>query len=238
MALSRYLLLLMLALTGTPGWADEEPSDIDPWEPVNRRIFAFNEGLDEYVLRPVARGYRAVAPDPVEHGVRNFISNIYEFTSIINSILQGNPENTFHTTGRFLVNSTIGFFGFFDVATGMGVEHRLSDYGQTLALWGFDQGPFVMLPILGPRTVRSTVGQGLEAFTSLPYLYGDERVSYAFFTAEAIDIRVQLLDAEELVSGDRYIFTRNVYLQRREYLISGGHVEDDFSENEDDFEEF
>lgn len=240
MALSRYLLFLLLAFTGPGAWAQDEERNIDPWEPINRRIFVFNETVDKYLLNPIARGYQFVTPDPMERGVNNFISNIYQFTAIINSALQGRGEDTVHISGRFLVNSTLGLLGIFDVASRMGLEYRPADYGQTLAVWGFEEGPFLMVPIIGPRTVRSGVGNVMEAFSSIPYLINDSELTWGFFALEAIDVRAQLLKGEGLITGDRYIFQRNAYLQHRAYYVSGGNVEDRFSdyEDEENFEEF
>ena len=150
MALMRCLLVLALLLP-LSSFAEET---YDPLEPVNRKIYAFNDWADRYVLRPVARGYLYVAPEPVERGVSNFIRNIVDFNIIINSVLQGRLEDSVHSTGRFVVNTTLGLAGFFDVATRIGLERREADFGQTLATWGLGEGPFLMVPILGPRTLQ------------------------------------------------------------------------------------
>lgn len=234
MSLPRFLILLALAV---PGFTVAEASEnIDPWEPMNRRIFAFNETLDTYILRPTAKGYRFVMPDPAERGVSNFIANIYEFNSIINSLLQGRPGNAASSAGRFLVNSTVGLAGLLDVATPMGIAHSPADFDQTLYTWGVDSGPFLMLPIFGPHTVRSTAGYFVDTYTSIPAFLDDERYAYLFWTVEAIDIRAKLLKADDLVTGDRYIFIRNAYLERREFFLSGEQVEDSFGA--DEYEEF
>ncbi|MDG1943105.1 MAG: VacJ family lipoprotein [Halioglobus sp.] len=239
MRLSRYLLLL-IALPLASARGEGATPDIDPWEPMNRNIFAFNETLDKYALRPVAKGYRFVMPDPAERGVSNFITNIYEFNSFFNSLLQGRGENALVSGGRFLINSSFGLFGLFDVATPMGIEHSPADFGQTLSVWGFEQGPYLMLPIIGPRTVRSGVGYVVDTYASIPSLIDNPEIAYSFWTVEAIDIRANLLKADELVFGDRYIFIRNAYLQRRATFLNGGIVEDTFSDygDEADYEEF
>lgn len=230
------VLLLLLAPVSTVAASDTN----DPWEPFNRRVFVFNEGLDKHILKPVARGYRAVTPDPVERGVTNFISNIYEFNRIFNAALQGRPGDAFDSAGRLIINSTVGVLGFFDVATAIGIERRPADFGQTLAKWGVPSGPYVMLPVLGPRTVRSGSANMVDAYFSLPSLHGDEPIYFAFAVVETIDIRAQLIKADELVSGDRYIFVRQVYLQQREAFIKGGVIDDSFSDFEsgEDFEDF
>ena len=189
MTLSRYLLILLLALPMASAWGLEQQKDIDPWEPMNRRLFVFNEALDKYLLKPVARGYRFVMPDPAERGVTNFISNIYEFNTVINSLLQGRPGNALHSGGRLVVNTTLGLVGFFDVASHMELDRRPADFGQTLAVWGFDSGPFMMVPLIGPRTVRSVTGYFVDTYTSIPALIDDRELAYVFWTVEVIDIR-------------------------------------------------
>lgn len=239
MTISRYLLLLLIALPGYSTSAVEDKENVDPWESMNRSIFTFNETLDDYVLLPAAKGYRFVMPDLAERGVTNFISNVYEFNSTINSLLQGRPGNALQSAGRFLVNSTVGLLGLIDVASPMGIEHRPADFGQTLYVWGFEPGPYVMLPLFGPRTVRSSVGYFVDTYSSIPSLLNDPEWAYLFWTVEAVDLRANLIKADELVTGDRYIFIRNAYLQRREYFLTG-EVQDSFSEQEasDEYLEF
>jgi phospholipid-binding lipoprotein MlaA len=239
MPLSRYLLAIVLLFPLTPVLAAEE-ENIDPWESTNRKIFAFNETLDRYFLRPVAKGYDYVMPDAAQRGVGNFISNIYEFNSVFNSLLQGRLEGAAQSGGRLLVNTTLGILGFFDVATPMGIEPNVSDFGQTLAVWGVEPGPFVMLPVFGPRTVRSGVGVFVDTYSSIPALIENREAAWVFWSIEVVDIRAGLLDADDLITGDRYIFIRDAYLQARRTYINGGVVEDSFSdfEEQDDWEEF
>lgn len=239
MTLLRSLLLSLLVLPWAPAWTLEEQGNIDPWEPLNRHIFAFNETLDKYALLPAARGYRFIMPEPAQRGVSNFISNIYEVNSALNFLLQGRPGNAFQSAGRFLVNTTMGLAGLFDVATPMGIERSQADFGQTLYEWGFESGPYVMLPVFGPRTVRGSVGYFVDTYTSIPAYIDDQEWAYLFWAAEAIDLRAQLIKADDLIFGDRYIFVRNAYLQRRAYFLSG-KVDDSFSapDEEDDYEEF
>ncbi|MCB1687756.1 MAG: VacJ family lipoprotein [Halioglobus sp.] len=243
MTVTRYVLLLLMALPQLSMGEDESAGGVaDPWEPMNRRIFSFNESLDNHLLLPAAKGYRYVMPDPAERGVTNFIANVYEFNSIFNSLLQGRPGNALQSFGRFLVNTTVGLAGLIDVATPMGIESRPADFGQTLYTWGVDSGPFVMLPVFGPRTVRSSAGYFVDTYTSLPGLPGvieDRAWAYLFWTVEAVDLRANLIKADELVTGDRYIFVRNAYLQRREYFLTG-KIQDSFSNQEraEDYLEF
>ncbi|MBP6701484.1 MAG: VacJ family lipoprotein [Halioglobus sp.] len=241
MFLPRFVLLIVLCAVPC-AWSSSDASEqlrnIDPWESVNRRIFVFNETLDRWVLRPVSEGYKFVMPDFAERGVTNFILNIYEFNSFYNSILQGELLGATRAGGRFLVNSTLGLLGFIDVATPMGIEPFRADFGQTLAVWGVDSGPFVMLPLFGPRHVRSTVGYFTDTYTSIPYLIDKETWAWTFWTVEIIDYRARLLDAEDLITGDRYIFLRDAYLQRREVFDTRGNVDDNFSDFEQDTEDW
>lgn len=239
MPLSRYLLTVVLLFPLTSILAADE-ENVDPWESTNRKIFAFNETLDRYILRPVAKGYDFVMPDAAQRGVGNFIANIYEFNSVFNSLLQGRLEGAAQSGGRLLVNTTLGVLGFFDVATAMGIEPNVSDFGQTLAVWGVEPGPFVMLPVFGPRTVRSGVGYFFDTYTSIPALIDDREAAWVFWGIEVVDYRAGLLDADDLITGDRYIFIRDAYLQARRTYINGGVVEDSFSdfEEQDDWEEF
>ncbi len=243
MSITRYTLLALLTLS--PGlWAAdtlESKKNPDPWESVNRKVFEFNDTLDRWVLRPTAEGYRFVTPTFAQQGVTNFITNIYEFNSFYNSLLQGEFAGATRAGGRFLVNSTLGLFGFFDVASPMGITPFRADFGQTLAVWGVDSGPYVMLPVFGPKTVRSAVGYFTDTYTSIPYYLNDQRWAWGFWTVELIDYRARVLDAEDLMTGDRYIFLRDAYLSRREAFVKRGDVEDTFSDFErdaEDWEEF
>ncbi|MCB1708206.1 MAG: VacJ family lipoprotein [Halioglobus sp.] len=230
----------MLAFTSGCSWAQEQERtrDVDPWEPVNRKIFVFNDTLDHWILTPVAKGYKFVMPDFAEQGVTNFIANIYEFNSFYNSLLQGEFLGATKAGGRLLVNSTLGLLGFFDVATPMGIAPFRADFGQTLAVWGVDSGPYVMLPVFGPRNVRSAVGYFTDTYTSIPYLVNEQTWAWTFWTVEVIDYRARLLDAEDLITGDRYIFLRDAYLQRRKAFDTRGEVDDSFSDFEQDAEDW
>lgn len=240
MNLSRSLLLTLLVTLSPTLWAEEpeKTGNIDPWEPFNRKVYVFNDTLDTWVLRPVAKGYKFVMPDVAQLGVTNFILNIYEFNSFFNSLFQGEFVGASQAGGRFLVNSTLGLLGFIDVATPMGIEPFRADFGQTLAVWGVDSGPFVMMPVIGPRTVRSTVGYFTDTYTSIPALINEDTWAWTFWTIEIIDYRARLLDAEDLMTGDRYIFLRDAYLSRREAFVSRGQVEDTFSDFEADAEDW
>src|SRR5690606_1664964 len=134
----------------------------DPWEPMNRRIHGFNSSLDKYTAKPIAEGYEKVIPEVMRKGVRNFSNNLRGPLHIINNLLQGKAGDGASETGRFLVNSTVGIIGLFDVASAMGMEKHNEDFGQTLAVWGVPDGPFVMIPFAGPQTLRDALAWPLD----------------------------------------------------------------------------
>lgn len=229
---------LLLALCTLPllALADETPPqpNPDPWESFNRKVFAFNDFADRYFLKPVAKGYDTVTPQFLENGIHNMFANLGEVSDILNSLLQAKFKNSAISGGRLLLNSTVGLFGFFDVASKVGWQSQDEDFGQTLGHWGVGPGPYVVLPFLGPRTVRDGFGNIADVYTDpLPYVVEDVPTRNQLYALRIVDSRAQLLKAEELVSGDRYIFMRDAYLQRRQFLINDGVVQDTFGEDED-----
>jgi len=233
MKLLRPILGVFCLLLLAPAMA-QDTANPDPWERFNRPVFVFNERLDQYLLRPTAKGYQAVMPDPAEKGVSNFFSNLRDANATINAVLQGRPRGAARAGGRFLLNSTVGMLGLFDVASRMGVEPYRTDFGHTLALWGLPSGPYVMVPMLGPRTIRSGTGTIFDAMTSVEVAIDDVRLRNSLVGLELVSGRAKLLKAEDLMSGDRYIFIRDAYLQQRRALVNDGAVEDGFSDFGDD----
>lgn len=230
MPLPRVILLLCLLLSPSLSWAE----DPDPLEAINRPIFVFNEHLDQYFLKPVAQGYQFIMPDPAERGVSNFFDNLRDFNGTLNALLQGRFDRAARNGGRFLLNSTFGVLGLFDVASPMGVERYRTDFGHTLARWGTPEGAYLMVPFFGPRTVRSGIGDIVDTYSSPEAQVDDVRTRNTLFFLDVLDGRVRLLKAEDLMSGDRYIFIRDAYLQQRRALVSDGEVEDNFSDFSDD----
>jgi phospholipid-binding lipoprotein MlaA len=214
------------------------PHNPDPWEGVNRKIFAFNDVADRYVLKPVAKGYQWVTPHFLEDGIHTMFSNVGEVGNILNSLLQAKFKHTATDSGRLLINSTVGLLGFFDVATKMGLQPHEEDFGQTLGYWGVNAGPYVVIPLLGPRTVRDGFGSVGDIFTD-PVSQGIDHVPTRneVMAVRVVDGRAQLLQAEELISGDRYIFIRDAYLQRRQFLINDGVVKDTFGADDDYYDD-
>ena len=177
----------------------------DPWEDFNRRVFAFNDVLDRYALKPVARGYKAVTPEPVQTGVGNFFSNLDEVRTVLNSLLQGKPANAGLATSRFLINSTVGIGGLLDYATLMEITADKEDFGQTMAVWGWEDSRYLVLPLLGPRTLRDASGLPADSAAN-PITYMDDHQLRAGLTAlDIIHLRAGLLDQESLISGHGFM---------------------------------
>jgi phospholipid-binding lipoprotein MlaA len=219
----------MMVVSMWSGAAESTAPNPDPWEPFNRKVFTFNDYLDRYFLKPVAKGYETVTPQFLEDGVHHMFSNLGEISNFLNSLLQAKFKNTAESGGRFAVNSTIGLLGFFDVASKIGMQEHAEDFGQTLGYWGVHSGPYLVVPLLGSRTVRDGFGSVADTYSDpLPPAIDHVPTRNEVLGVRVIDSRAQLLKAEELISGDRYIFIRDAYLQRRQFLISDGAVTDSF----------
>lgn len=205
----------------------------DPLESINRKLFAFNDVMDQYVLSPLATGYHYMTPDFLEVGVNNFFANLSELNNLVNHSLQGELGSAAEDGGRFIVNSTIGLFGLIDVASDMGMEYQRADFTQTLSKWGVGSGPYLVVPLLGPYTLRSGAGRLFDSNAFSYQQLDDVRTRNGLWAVDMISDRASLLEADELVTGDRYIFVRDAYLQRREFLNTG-EILDTFGG--DDFE--
>ncbi|MBD9656213.1 VacJ family lipoprotein [Pseudomonas sp. PDM12] len=200
----------------------------DPWESFNRPVFRFNDAVDTYALKPLAQGYRKVTPQFVETGVHNVFRNIWEVGNLANNLLQGKIHDAGVDTSRLLFNTTLGGLGFFDVATRMGLQRSDEDFGQTLGAWGVQSGPYLVLPLLGPSSLRDAPAKIPDSYLT-PYPHIDHVPTRNVLRGvNVVDTRASLLDAERMVSGDKYIFIRNAYLQNREFRVRDGDVEDDF----------
>lgn len=229
------ILVLSLATAAAVQAIAAENAEVnpDPWEPFNRKVYVFNDYLDRYFLKPVAKGYQTITPQFVEDGVHHMFSNVSEVGNILNSLLQAKLVNTAESGGRLIVNSTIGLLGFFDVASKMGMQQHEEDFGQTLGYWGVRSGPYLIVPFLGSRTIRDGAGSIADSFVD-PV---SEEINHVptrneVLGVRVIDTRAQLLKAEELITGDRYIFIRDAYLQRRQFLVNDGAVQDSFGDND------
>jgi phospholipid-binding lipoprotein MlaA len=218
--------LLAAALTG--GCASQ-PSTAgrtqgDPWEPFNRGVHDFNMGFDRAVVRPIARGYDTVMPDAPQRGVRNFFRNLEYPVTFLNLLLQGKVSESLEATGRFLMNSTLGLLGFFDVATKAGMPRYDEDFGQTLAVWGWKDSRYLVVPFLGPFTVRDLGGRGIVGYASPLAYAAREYNTYAPIIVDLITLRAALLPLDQDIeaSNDPYAFIRDAYLQHREFEIYDG----------------
>jgi len=207
----------------------------DPFEEFNRKTFEFNENVDEKILKPVAKFYSNFPPK-VKNGVTNFFNNLEDVETSINQLLQGKPKKSINDISRFIINSTIGLVGFVDVASKIGLERHEEDFSQTLAVWGVGSGPYIMLPGLGPSTLRDTLSRPVSSFSSITFHMTDTDVNIALKTIDAIETRERLLDVESLLSGDKYSFVKDAYIQSINYEIKDGiDVEDEFVDDMDDF---
>lgn len=206
----------------------------DPFEDINRITFKFNESLDNNFLKPVALTY-SKTPKPIKKGISNFFDNLEEIETSVNQILQGKPKLAINDFSRFIINSTIGLGGFLDVATKIGLTRHEEEFDQTLALWGVPSGPYIMLPGLGPSTLRDTLARPFSSFLSVTFHMTESDVNLALKGMDAIETRERLLEIESLIYGDRYNFVRDSYFQYMNYEINDGvDVEDEFIDDMDD----
>jgi phospholipid-binding lipoprotein MlaA len=217
------LLLLILLSSGCASKGQTE----DPLEPFNRSVQTFNDTVDTYTLKPIAQGYAYVVPEYVRTRLRNVFSNLNDITVFINQFLQGKVDKGMSDMFRFICNSTFGIAGLFDVATEVGLVAHDEDFGQTFAVWGFGSGPYLVLPFLGPATVRDGAGYVPRYFTAPIFYIDNDTLQWSLFGTALVVERERLLDREKLIVGDRYLFIRDAYLQRREYLINDGQVEEE-----------
>jgi phospholipid-binding lipoprotein MlaA len=182
----------------------------DPWEGYNRKIHAFNEGFDKAIFRPVAKGYDFVMPDAPQRGVRNFFRNLNYPVTLFNSLLQGKMERAFTSTGRFLMNSSIGLFGFFDVATKVGIPYYDEDFGQTLAVWGWQDSRYLVMPFLGPFTMRDLLGRSFYGYFHPISYAAREHENYWPLVADLISLRAELLPCRDVNTS----FTTAIHRRR------------------------
>jgi phospholipid-binding lipoprotein MlaA len=199
---------------------------LDPWEKWNRKVFNFNEDLDNAVLKPVATTYTDVVPQPVRRGVTNFFANFADGWSAINNMLQGKITLGFEDVTRVITNTLFGLAGVFDVASEMGIDHHYEDFGQTLGHYGVGAGAYVVLPVLGPSTVRDTAALPLDRLATPPAFVDGTGLQIGFTLLQLINTRATLLGATRVIdeiSLDKYTFVRDAYLQRRRSLVFDGN---------------
>ena len=214
-------------------------AEYDPFEPLNRSMYTINDTFDRYTLRPIARGYKAVMPEFARRGVTNFSRNLATPRSALNNFLQGKPGPGFTDLGRFLINSTFGIAGFVDIASAEGIPEYDEDFGQTLAVWGLPEGPYLFIPILGPNTLLDAVTIPVDIYSDLLIHYDNSSVRDKVYGLRVIDLRMRLLTADTLLedSKDPYLTLRESYLQNRRFQVFDGNPPDT-EEEEDLFDEF
>ncbi|MFJ5380387.1 VacJ family lipoprotein [Cupriavidus sp. CER94] len=216
--------LVALALAGCATGPNANPAD--PLEPFNRGVSTFNDNLDKYALKPVAEGYQDYIPSPVRTAVGNFFSNVSDVYSAANNLLQGKPSRAAEDTMRVAINSVLGLGGLIDIATPAGLPKYKEDFGQTMGVWGVPPGPYLVLPLFGPSSVRDGTGMVVDRFMDPTTYISPWYASLSVSTVRVVDGRAQLLGATSLIEAaalDKYAFLRDSYLQRREYLIHDGN---------------
>ncbi len=233
-------IVVITMLTACAGNMPAAPKDQraaeDPWEPLNRRISNFNEGFDKVTFKPLAKGYEKVVPQFAKTGIGNFSTNLLGPRNIINNFLQGKAGRGFVEFARFLTNTIFGIGGLFDVATANELESYPESFGETFAVWGISDGPYVVLPVLGPRTLSGAFAIPLNFLADPLFHYDEESTRWIIYGIRAIDLRERLFAAEALTkeSFDRYLTSRESFLQNRQYRIYDG----DPPEDEDFYEDF
>ena len=233
--ISYILLVASIVFTLLISSSISKASDDDPLEPMNRAIFGFNEVVDDAILEPVAEGYRYITPDPIEDSISNFFNNLGEINTIVNSALQLKLDKTISSSSRFVINSTVGVLGLFDVATTLGIDRHREDFGQTLGHYGISPGPYLVLPFFGPSSLRDAPGFYIDVLIEKDIspihteLHHEER--QIIQATNVIDTRANLLKATKILdtaAKDKYIFLRESYLQRRAKLVTDGKDVQDF----------
>ena len=222
---------------GCASMPEGERVEYDPWERLNRSVYAVNDVADRAVTKPIARGYTAVLPEPVRQGITNFSRNLLTPLYSVNNFLQGKPREGMGELIRLAVNSTVGIGGIFDVAAMNGLESHPEDFGQTAAVWGVPAGPYVVIPFLGPSTLRDAVLLPLDLQLDPLYHYDDASVRDRLYVLRLINLRANLLPLDDLLkdSADPYVTMRESFLQNREFEIYDGNPPSDDDEFFDEF---
>ena len=224
--MKKILLILLLSFVLFP--EEDTEIDDDPFKDINRVVFVVFDEIDGAVLKPTAEIYRDYTPKFIKRSISNFFNNLSEIDTIANQILQAKFNLAFQDTVRFLINTTLGIGGIFDVATNAGLERHDEDFGQTLGYWGVDNGPYVFVPFVGPSTLRDLMGYPASWYLSGNFAIDETDMKVIFTTLDVIETRERLLAAENLIVGDKYEFVKAVYMQSRNDLVLDGEVEDEF----------
>ena len=235
-----FLIFVLILLSGCSYQNELINDPIDPLENINRSIYTFNENLDEALLEPAADGYDYITPNFLQKGFNNFFGNINYPITIINQVLQGNIEESLQDTLRFTINTTIGIFGLFDPASRMGLPEHDEDFGQTLAVWGVKEGPYLMLPFFGPKTLRSLTGDLTDVLFNPLLNIDDTNLKIKTNLINILQDRSDLSTLEEELdnSFDPYQYIKDSYIQNRKYKINNGIITEEEDEVDFDFDDF
>jgi phospholipid-binding lipoprotein MlaA len=231
----RLLIILFAGLLQACTTLEGPPNPDDPFESYNRSMFAFNESVDKYALKPLAKGYKAITPTAVDSGITNFFSNIDDILVIFNDLFQLKFTQAARDLSRFVYNTTFGLAGFIDVATGFGLPKNNEDFGQTLGYWGLEAGPYIVLPIVGPSNVRDAIGFAVDVTQLDPVFQqiDNEKTQWGVATLKYVDIRADLLSTTNIIdetAPDKYALIREAWRQRRQNLVYDGDPPDEFDE--------
>ncbi|MDC1311540.1 VacJ family lipoprotein [Burkholderiales bacterium] len=223
--MKNWILICSLITTFFVSGCATGPNSHDPFEPVNRKIYQFNETLDQIVVRPIGKAYTSFVPSLVRTGVRNIFTNLGVINTTFNELLQLKIRNVPVGVARFTSNLILGVGGIFDVASEMGIPYYNEDFGQTLGYWGIDSGPYIVLPLLGPSSVRDSISKPFDFYFDPVTHISDDSTKWNITGLKIIDARSQYLSSEDMLSNsalDQYSFVRDTWLQRREYQIRDG----------------
>ena len=232
--MNRLFLILLLFSTNLT-FSNSEEANNDPWENLNRNTHNFNMTLDDYVIRPIAETYDFIIPEFVQTGFSNVFDNLGAPVSAANNLIQFKPVGFITETSRFILNSTFGIFGLFDVASRLGIKERNEDFGQSLGHWGFASGPYLVIPFFGPSSVRDGFSLAPDYYLRPDLVrFEDNKSDLALNGLSVINLRAGLLSISDLSGNDQYSFYRDAYLQRREYEINDGKIDDSLFDDEFD----
>lgn len=220
--------ILVSSAMSTPVAA--QPASVDPWQAFNRPMYQFNKVFDQFFIRPIAIVYRDYVPVPAKSSVRKFFDNLDDINVVVNDVLQLKFKQALGDSCRFLLNSTVGVGGLLDPASALGLMKHYEDFGQTLGHWGVGDGGYLMLPVLGSSTLRDAVGTVPDLMLNPLRFVTDSKVRTSLVVLDMVDTRASYFAAESMIRGDEYVFVRNAYMQRREYLVLDGQVVDDFDD--------
>ena len=229
------LFLILLLFSTILTFSNSEEVNNDPWENLNRKTHNFNMTLDDYVIRPIAETYDFIIPEFVQTGFSNVFDNLGAPVSAANNLIQFKPVGFITETSRFILNSTFGIFGLFDVASRLGIKERNEDFGQSLGHWGFASGPYLVIPFFGPSSARDGFSLAPDYYLRPDLVrFEDNKSDLALNGLSVVNLRAGLLSISDLSGNDQYSFYRDAYLQRREYEINDGKIDDSLFDDEFD----